>query len=217
MKMKYIISAAVGSLALAIAPAASAQTESAEAWIDWQEANTQSVSAERMMSGDVTNGFNMLGNVRDLILNPAGTQIQYVLYEVPFPFSFYGAEDGFVAWDNVAIERGVGTDLDLRIDEDESRRAKEQLALTRQQAENRMVSRIVGESMRFPGGAMREITDILFDPTTGMLTDYLVEMDEDSLFEEDMRRIPASMVTLDPSGVLIAAQPVTYTYQVWIY
>ena len=217
MKLKYIISAALGSLALAIAPAATAQTDNAQAWLDWQEANTQSVSAERMMTGDVTNGFNMLGNVRDLILNPAGTQIQYVLYEVPFPYSFYGGEDGFVAWDNVAIERGVGTGLDLRIDDDASRQAKEQLALTRREAENRMVSRIVGESVSFPGGATREITDILFDPATGMLTDYVVEMNEDSLFDEDARRIPASMVTRDPSGVLMVAQPVTYTYEVWVY
>lgn len=232
MNIKPIMKSSLAGLALIAMPAAAqtadgdymmpseeakAQMAQGNFMMPWEEATNNTASAERMMSGDVTNGFNMLGNVKDLILNTAGTQIQYVLYEVPSPWSFYGGEDGFVAWDNIAVERGVGAGLDLRLDDGESPYAKEQLELTRNQANNRMVSRIVGEDLMFADGAMREIDDILFNPKTGMVTHYLVEMDADSLFREDIRRIPASYVSWDSQGMMRVSQPTTYQYEVWMF
>ena len=216
MKTPTTLKAGLAALAATLATPAIAQNMSAEEWAEWQDAQNETVSAERMMGGDVSNGFNFMGDVRDLVLNPAGTQIQYILYEVPQPWSFYGNEDGFVAWDNIRVERGIASGIDLTIDDEESLYAKDQLRLTRSQAENRLVSRIVGGDMRFADGSVREIQDILFDPDTGMLTDYIVELDEDSLFDEDTRRIPASMVSLDPDGLWIVAQPVTYDWEIWV-
>ena len=126
MNIKPIMKSSLAGLALIAMPAAAqtadgdymmpseeakAQMAQGNFMMPWEEATNNTASAERMMSGDVTNGFNMLGNVKDLILNTAGTQIQYVLYEVPSPWSFYGGEDGFVAWDNIAVERGVGAGM----------------------------------------------------------------------------------------------------------
>lgn len=213
MKLKALMTAGLGAAALmATPPMAQAQTSQ-----DWaqRQAQNETVSAQRMMSGDVTNGFNMLGNVSDLVLNERGTGVEYILYEVPFPYDVYTNEDGFVRWDNVEVERGVGTGLDLRLDDDTSAYAKEQLQLTRAQAGDRLVSRIVGSDITFADGQMREIDDIQFDPETGMVTNFVVEMDADSLFDEDTRLVPASMVTLDPQGVWMVTQPVTYNWTVW--
>lgn len=215
MTIRSILLAGLGGLALASTPAA-AQTMDRESWQQWQEMRNSAVSAESMMTGDVTNGFNMLGNVEDLILNASGTQVQYILYDIPFPYSHYGSDKGFVAWDNIAVERGAGTGLDLRIDSEESAYAKDELKLTRAQGERRMVSKIIGSDVRFNDGQMREVEDILFDPDTGMLTHYVVQFDNETLFGDDPRRIPASMVSIHSNGTLSIAQPVTYDYEVWI-
>ena len=215
MILKALMTAGIGAAALMTAPAM-AQDRTSQDWAQRQAAQNEIVSAERMMSGDVTNGFNMLGNVSDLVLNERGTGVEYILYEVPFPYSTYSADDGFVRWDNIEVERGVGTGLDLQLDDDASPYAKEQLRLTRAQASNRLVSRIVGSDITFADGQMREIEDIQFDPQSGMITNFVIEMDENSLFNEDTRLIPASMVTLDPRGMWMVSQPVTYNWTVWV-
>ena len=216
MKRNTFIAAGLGVAAMIAAPVSAQQTDM-QAWQQWQRSNNETVSADRMMTGDVTNAFNMLGNVEDLILNERGTQIEYVLYEVPYPYSAFGSEDGFVRWDNVAVERGFGTGVDLRIDNEASSEAKDRLQLTRKEARGRLVSRIVGGDMMFADGSMREIDDILFDPASGLITHFVVEMSEDSLFDEDTRRIPASMVSLDANGRWMVSQPAAYEWEVWVY
>ena len=213
MTLKALMTAGIGAAALLAGPAM-AQAPNSQDWAQ-RQAQNETVSAQRMMSGDVTNGFNMLGNVSDIVLNARGTAVEYVLYEVPFPYDVYTAEDGFVRWDNIEVERGVGSGLDLRIDGEASAYAKEQLQLTRAEAGDRLVSRIVGSDLTFADGQMREIDDIQFDPESGMITNFVVEMDEDSLFDEDTRLVPAAMVMLDPQGVWTVRQPVTYNWTVW--
>lgn len=217
MKLKTLLAAGLATTALGAAPAIG-QDSMERAHDRYEQAMNETVSAERMMSGDVTNGFNQLGDVRDLVLDKSGERIAYILYDVPYPASFYGSDDGFVRWDNVAIERGAYSGLDLRIDDDAADYRKEQLTITKSEADNRLVDNIVGGDMMFAGGDMREIEDILFDPDTGMITHYVVEFDENSLFDEDTRLVPAAMVSLDENrGYWMASQPVNYEYQVWIY
>lgn len=219
MNLKALMTASIGAAALMTAPAtAQAQASQAPTSQDWaqRQAQNETVSAERMMSGDVTNGFNMLGNVSDLVLNERGTGVEYILYEVPYPYEVYTADDGFVRWDNIEVERGVGTGLDLQLDDEASAYAKEQLRLTRAEAKDRMVSRILGSDLTFSDGQKREIDDIHFDPETGMVTNFVVEMDTDSLFDEDTRLVPASMVMLDPQRGWVVRQPVTYDWTVWV-
>jgi hypothetical protein len=207
----------LATAALGAAPAL-AQSSMEEAHDHYTKAMNETVSATRMMSGDVTDGFSQLGDVSDLILGPSGESIEYILYETPYPVAFYGADDGFVRWDNVEIERGGFAGLDLRIDDGAEPYAKEQLRITRSEADDRLVDNIIGGDMMFADGEMREIEDILFDPDSGMVTNYVVEFDEDSLFDEDTRLVPASMVSLDEErDYWMVSQPVNYEYEVWVY
>jgi sporulation protein YlmC with PRC-barrel domain len=222
MKLKTLLAAGLATTALGAAPAIGQSGMDAntmkQAHERYEQAMNETVSAERMMSGDVTNGFNQLGDVRNLILDPTGQRIEYILYDVPYPWSFYGGDDGFVRWDNVAIERGGYDGLDLRIDDDAADYRKEQLELTRAEADGRMVDKILDGDMMFADREMRGIEDILFDPETGMVTHYVVEFDENSLFDEDTRLVPASMVRMDDSGdYWMVSRPTTYEYEVWVY
>ncbi|MEQ8410414.1 MAG: hypothetical protein RIC51_06620 [Erythrobacter sp.] len=222
MKLSTLLATALATTALGATPAmgqnAMDQSTMEQANERYKQAMNETVSAERMMSGDVTNGFNPLGDVRNLVLDPTGERIAYILYDAPYPGSFFGEDDGFVRWDNVAIERGGYGGLDLRIDDAAADYRKEQLALTRAEADGRLVDEIVGGDMMFADNEMREVEDILFDPETGTITHYVVEFDEDSLFDEDTRLVPASMVSMDDSGdYWMVSSPTTYEYRVWIY
>lgn len=222
MKLKTLLAAGLATTALAGAPAfghdTMGQPDMKQAHERYQQVMNETVSAKRMMSGDVTNGFNQLGDVRNLILDPTGQRIEYILYDVPHTFSHYGGDDGFVRWDNVAIERGGVDGLDLRIDDDAEDYRKDRLELTRAEAAGRLVDKIIGGDMMFADREKREIGDILFDPETGRITHYLVEFDEDSLFDEDTRLVPASMVSMDDSGdYWMVSRPTTYEYQIWDY
>jgi len=220
MHLSSALATGLAAAALIASPALArqaSQPDPRDAWAQWQQANNETVSAERILTGDVTNGFTLLGNIDDLILDPAGSRIEYVLYEVPQSYLLYGNDDGFVRWDNVALERGYGSGVDLRIDDDAAPGAKEELTITRREAGSRMVSRIVGSEMMFAGGTMRPIEDILFDPGTGTITDFVVELDEDSLFDSDTRRIPAAMVEMDAEGRWTTVQPVTHDWEIWIF
>ncbi|MEQ5788167.1 hypothetical protein J3454_09700 [Erythrobacter sp. NFXS35] len=217
MKTSTILAAAVAATTLGAAPAF-AQTDMRAAQADYDRAMSENASAERMLSGDVTHAFRQMGEVTDLILDPYGRRVEYILYETPTIARIYGDDDGFVRWDNIEIERGVGAGLDLRIDDPASAEGKDRLQLTRAEANDRMVSRIIGGNMMFADGQMREIDDILFDPDTGMVKHFVIEFDTDSVYTEDTRLIPAAMVSLDEQrGYWMASQPVNYTYESWIY
>jgi hypothetical protein len=206
--------AGLGIAALAASPAIA---QDQQAWEDWQEASNETASAERMMQGEVTNRLNMMGDIEEIILDPAGRQIEYVLFEVPFYYVGIGGSDGFVSWDNIALERGYSTNLDLRIDDEADAGARDQLRLTRSEAEGRLVSDIMHEDIRFSDGSMRQVDDLLFDPETGALESYVVDTDGDSLFDEDLRQIPAAWVSRNAQGNLTVSQPLNYSYEVWIF
>lgn len=171
---------------------------------DYQKMSEKVISADTVLSGDVTNGFNTLGSVRDLVLTPDGKRVAFVLYEVPYPYSVYGANDGYVAFDNVAFDSTGATELNIRIDDEASIRDPQELTLTRQEADHRLLSRLDDGSLRFSGdeGVEREIEDVLIDRRTGEITHYVVAMDEDSLFNLTPRAIPAEEIDIDAQGNL---------------
>lgn len=226
MLLRNTLKAGIAAIAMMSAPAMADnhndgmanKGDMASAMDMWERVNNQTVSAQRMMSGDVTNNMNPIGDVDNLVLDPTGTRIEYVLYDVPFPYSFYGEENGFVRWQNVELERGVGVDVDLRIQSEDQSYGKEELQITRAEADDRLVDRIISGDIRFADGETRGIDDMLFDPETGYVTHYVVEMDDESLFGNDNRLVPASMVTLnEDADFYLVSQPVNYDYEVWIY
>jgi len=217
MKINSFLATALAATALGSSPAM-AQTDWEKDRARYEAIMNETASAERMLSGDVTNGFNHIGDVQNLVLDPTGTRIEYVLYEVPYPYSTFGDEDGFVRWDNVAIEPGTVGGLDLAIDDGTEPYAKNELEITRAEADDRLVNRIIESNMMFSDGSMREISDIIFDPDNGMVTHYVVEFDDDSLFDEDERLIPADWVSLDERrGYWTVSQPLNYDYEIWVY
>ncbi|MBN1240984.1 MAG: hypothetical protein JXB36_20970 [Gammaproteobacteria bacterium] len=172
----------------------------------WAKMRGEVVKAEELLGADVTNGFNPLGSVTDLVLTADGRQVQYVLYEAPYPYSVFGAEDGFASYDNMEVEGGGASfDVVLRLEEEAAAQAPEALRVTRDQAEQRLVSRLIGEPMRFSGNAEREIEDILIDRDTGAVTHFVVETEENSVFRAQRRTVPADSVMIDETGTVVAS------------
>ena len=172
----------------------------------WAKLRGELIEANELLSADVNNTFNPVGQVTDLVLSPDHRQVQYILYETPFPYSFFGAEDGFARYDAIELEHGAGFDTTLRLEPADSARPPEQLTITRDEARDRLVSRVIGSDMQFVD-ATREIDDLLIDRDTGAIVHYVVDTDPDALFGGETRTVPAARVTIADNGRISAALP----------
>ncbi|MFW6093944.1 MAG: hypothetical protein ACODAC_08230 [Pseudomonadota bacterium] len=158
------------------------------------------VSANDLLAADVTNGLNPVGNVRDLVLNQEGTRVEHVLYEVPYPYSLYGTENGFVSFDNVAVQPTVGFGMNVSFDDESDRQDPETLRLGEDEAERRLVSEILGGDVTFAGDESRQIEDVLFDRETGEIVGYVVNENPDSFFNDEPRLVSAGEVEITDDG-----------------
>lgn len=173
-------------------------------WSEWTEMRREAVHATGLLDTEVTNRFNMLGDVRTMILTPNNQRLEYILYEVPYPYNLYGAEDGFVAFDNAELVQGDGLG-DVRVQlAQENAMSPEQLNLSADQVDDRSVTRLIGESMRFENGQKREVEDLLIHPETGMVTHYVVQLDQEAIFAGERRTIPDNLVKITEQGQLRA-------------
>lgn len=168
-----------------------------EDWQTWSEMREQVVNAEDLLAGDVSNGLNPVGSITDLVLSEDGSRIEFLMMEVPYPYEFYGGENGFVGFDRVDLQRGAGLAVDAVIDIDEPVSPPEELTLTHTEAENRLVSRVIGKHVHFASEGSRPITDILIERDTGRVTHYVVEMAEDAIFSTERRAIPADEISIE--------------------
>ncbi len=171
----------------------------------WREIRDRTVGAKDLLAADVTSGFNPVGNVRDLVLNEDASQVEYVLYEVPYPYQLYGADNGYVAFENVAVDPGVSFDLNLRFDDPADAEDPTTLELTREEADRRLVSRILGDTVSFAGEETRPLEDILIDRQTGRITHYVVNNNPDAWFNDEPRAIPAAEVAISDEGEVTAS------------
>lgn len=192
----------VSAVAVALPLAASAN------WDEWSEMQEEVVSAKHLLSADVTSGMSPVGNVTDLVLTSDGTAVQYILYEVPYPYSFYGAEDGFSTFEGVELESGATARLQVRFAGEESARAPEELELTADEADHRLVSNVLGERLEFENDETREIDDLLIERETGAITHFVVEMNAEALFDVDERTIPADRVSIGEEGSIAASMDI---------
>ena len=192
-------SLALGALAALLAPAVALADMHGDGKAG-HDALDDAVSARRMLNGDVHTAANPIGSVRDLILNERGTAVEYVLYEIPFPYALSGADNGFVAFDNVAVEDGATLDTVLRID-DEAARGPQELTLKRSEADHRMVSRLLDDALAFADGQhIRDVEDILVDRNSGEILGFVVNRSQDAWFNDDPLIIPPHKVTIEPDG-----------------
>jgi len=213
-KMIALATVGVGMVAPAVAQTADWTTQREQQ----RQANmAERVSAEEMLDGDISDGMSTVGPVEDLILSPDGRRVQYVLFDQRRTFFRLSAGNGFVEWDNVDVREGAGFEPDLVVTDAESGKEPQEIALTRSQANRRLVSNLIDSNLTFMDGRALRVSDILFNSETGELSDYVVQMNEDSLFDDDQRRIPASMVTVDANGELRVNQPTTYRYDIWVF
>jgi len=158
------------------------------------------VSAQTLLGADVENVANPIGNVRDLILNEEGSSVEYVLYEIPYPYALMGAQNGFVAFDNLSIETGATFATNLRI-ADEAARGPEELKLSRKEADHRMVSRILEDRVVFAAGQqVRELEDMLVDRKSGKILGYVVNRNPDAWFNDEPLMVPPHEITIRPDG-----------------
>ncbi|MFP5307212.1 MAG: hypothetical protein ACLGI7_15490 [Gammaproteobacteria bacterium] len=166
----------------------------------WAEMRKNAVPATELLASDVSNFANPVGRTDKLILNEQHTAIEYVLFDVPYPWSFYTGEDGYVRYDSVELRDGYYAGVNLQIQPGEVTNPGDQLKLTRGEVDDRMVSRLIGRDMHFADGETREISDLLIQPKTGKVTHYVVQLDADALFDHEPRTVRASQVSIDESG-----------------
>lgn len=200
LAMTALASALSAGPTLAMADTKSAKKQ--DAMRDWAEMRAEAVPADEILAGDIRNRFNQVGRTEDLILNTEGTAVQYVLFEVPYPYSFYATEDGFVNYSAVDLDDDYSGGVNLVIKDADVGLPRDQLTLTRGEARNRLVSRLIGSDVKFSDGAVREVDDILVHPQTGKVTHYVVEMNPQALIDEDLRTVRASKVTIKDDGSL---------------
>lgn len=167
-----------------------------------QELREKTVSAEELLNANVNNLGNPVGNVSDLVLNEEGTAVQYVLYEIPYPYVYLGAQNGFVAFENLEVspaDAGFGNHVSFS--GEVSDEAPEELEITRTEADHRLVSNILDSTISFSDGEVaRDVEDILIDRQTGEITGYVVNTDPDAWFNDDPRVVAADQVQIGDQG-----------------
>lgn len=171
----------------------------------WTELKQRVVNARQLIGSAVTNGVTPMGRVQDLLLTPDSTQVQHILFEVPYPASLWGARDGFVAFEESRIEHGLGFNLVVNFDEEESLRRPEELEVSPEVARQRLVSRILYQPIEFEDGVTLEIGDLLIDRRGGEVTHYVVETDASAVFESARRTVPADRVEVRDDGRRVAS------------
>jgi sporulation protein YlmC with PRC-barrel domain len=171
---------------------------------EWRRMRGEVVSAEDLLAAEVSNGFNPVGDVTDLILSEDGRQVQYVLFESSYPYTLRGGIDGFSSFDRVEITQNF-YDLTVLLPRDAPPSAPDELRLTRSQARQRLVSRLIDEPMQLAGNDLRQIEDILIDLDTGAVAHYVIETNAETLFNQDRRTVPASRVTIEEDGDVVAS------------
>jgi hypothetical protein len=177
-----------------------------ELWTEWQSMQEKLVSARDLLAGEMSDGFNPIGRIRDLVMTPNRQQVEYVLYETPFPYSAIdeAQDDGFVAFDETTIERDLGYGLKVRANDDAERGMPERLTLTASEADDRLASNLIGTPLYFAGDDWRRIEDMLIDRDTGQVTHYVINMNRESLFNENPLAVPAEVVELGQDGLITA-------------
>lgn len=197
MRLQHIRHAALATAAMCLTPgAASAQQsgDNADRAKEWSQMRQEAVKASEVLRGNMTNGLNPIAQVKNLVLSENGDRVQYVLYEAGSqPWELY-VGDGFAAFDGVDLETGsIYGGIDVRLADPKPEKAPQEIRITKDEADERLVSRILEKDMRLASGA-HEIEDILIHPETGQVTHYVVGADEDSIFSEEKRAVRANEV-----------------------
>lgn len=204
----YIKSTAIAMTICLAAPLATQASENmgedAADWADWQEMRGEAVHASSILGAQVSNGLNPIGEVKKLVLDQDNQSVEYVIYHASFPYALYGGNDGFASFDNVNLTNSIAvTEMQVQIAPDDAM-GKEVLKLSAADVDDRLVSRLIGESMRFENGKLRDVANLLIDPETGEITHFVVQTDQDAIFSGERRTVNDNEVTVTEQGQLKA-------------
>lgn len=194
------------AIPLTLAGGAIAAEDTAGKQSRWDAMREEVVSAEIISSADVYKGDQVIGEISKLVLNEDSSAVQYVLYEVRYPFRDYPNEAGFSTFGAAQFNVLAG-DSEVRVDFDAEslRQAPEELELTASEADHRLVSNVIGSQLYFAGGESLRIVDLLVDRDSGEILHYVVATDAESLFDLDRRAIPAETAEVDDGGTVRAS------------
>lgn len=166
----------------------------------WADMARRVVTAHELIGSSVTNGVTPMGMISDFVLTPDGADVQYLLFEVPYPLTLWGAQDGFVEFEDVSFERTAGLDLEVRFDEEESLRLPEEFEATRADVEYRLASYLIKQRAHFEDGEALDIENLLVDAVTGAVTHLVVETDPEAIIRSDRRAVPTENVEIREDG-----------------
>jgi len=163
---------------------------------NWREMRSESVSVRDLLRGDITNGLNEFGQISNVVLNKDGTAAEFVTYDTSsLFFATTPDQTGFLPFSEVDLNAGASPRvINASIDRDGSSVGADELEVTADEAEYRLVSRIVESRLEFANGEYHEIEDVLIHPETGKLMYFVVAKDAGTLFSLDRRAVPAEQV-----------------------
>lgn len=172
-----------------------ARMTNAEMQQQWDNMREQTVQGSEILRGEYTPGLDPIMEIDNLVLNDAGTAIEYVVVDADrLPWELY-AEDGYVSWNAVDLAGGANVnDVNLTGDAGEELRGPEQLRITADEADRRLVSRVIDSQVRTADG-VHQIDDVLVHPETGRLTHYVVGTTDDNVFSSERRATPVDQVS----------------------
>ncbi|MCW8194167.1 hypothetical protein F6455_05155 [Proteobacteria bacterium 005FR1] len=167
----------------------------------WEEMRKEAISAKAILAGDIKSRFSGIGQVEYLILNETGDAVEYVIWDRPQPLSaVYLGQEGFLNFDAVDVEYSITGDVNLIVEDAEVSLPRDELKITRSEADHRMVDKLIGSKIEFKDGTTREVEDILIHPETGKVTHYVVAMDPDDFFEQELRAVRVNEVEVSDEG-----------------
>ena len=163
---------------------------------DLSEMRQETVRASDILRGDLTNGLNAVGQVKDLVLSKDASRVEYILFNTGRPYAIQPGP-GYIAYEDVDLEKGSSFyGVDVRTDMQGQPRGPQELKITAEEADYRLASHITGEEILFGEGEEYEIEDILIKPDTGEITHFVIGTSPDAVFSEDRRAVPADHITV---------------------
>ena len=173
-------------------------------------ADEELMEASSVLDSGITNGLNEFGQIRNILLDESGKFVEYIFFETSETFSQTTDGEGFVEIENVEFAPDIAVgEWEVIVEDTDAQRQPEELEVDRSEADHRLLSNLLDESIQFSDQQARAIDDILINPETGEIEYFTVEMDNESFFNQQMRAIPASEVEIGMAGEVTASVPLS--------
>lgn len=189
LKRTVLLASGIGALAL---PGLSA-------------AQDELIPASDIIGRGVSNGLNQIGLVQNALLDEDGKAVEYLFFDASETFRPAQSDMSFVEIDNVDFSPGAAGAWQVVVTDTDAQHRPEELQVDRSEADYRLLSNVLEESINFSDDEALKIDDILINPETGALEYFTVELNADSFFDTDMRFIPASDVEIGAAGKVSSA------------